>query len=386
MSSAELSTKVTQLEKRILELEMLLGEMRASQHHSAYFQAVFNRTPLGMCVTDEKGNFVEANDAYCDFYGYTRKELLGKHFCLMVPDEHKEAMRQLHDDFIAGRSEAKGRFNVQKHDGSKATILADSIRIFDSDGRPQKVTFVSDITEALAAQRLREDIDKITQHDLKTPLQNVIAVPGIILENPNLTEEERELLATIEQSGRQMLSIINTSLALFRMESGQHEIEERLFDLRALLDRVMRDLRSQRGDLGSPIEVQVEGDLVNDDAPGPVLILGEEMLCYSLLLNPLKNALEASADSDEPIGIRIQQDREAVRIEIQNRQDVPEEIRDRFFEKNVSHGKRGGSGIGTYSARLIAEAHGGNVSLATGKGDGTTFLIELPARSPDLAR
>jgi signal transduction histidine kinase len=57
---------------------------------------------------------------------------------------------------------------------------------------------------------------------------------------------------------------------------------------------------------------------------------------------------------------------------------VPEEIRDRFFEKYTTAGKATGTGLGTYSARLIAETHGGSVHLETSEETGTTVSVHLP--------
>jgi signal transduction histidine kinase len=62
-----------------------------------------------------------------------------------------------------------------------------------------------------------------------------------------------------------------------------------------------------------------------------------------------------------------------------NGEGIPEEIRDRFFEPFVSHGKGGGTGLGTAIVKSIVEAHGGRVSFETRDGHGTTLIVELPA-------
>jgi signal transduction histidine kinase len=53
-------------------------------------------------------------------------------------------------------------------------------------------------------------------------------------------------------------------------------------------------------------------------------------------------------------------------------------VRARFFDKCATHGKENGSGLGTYSARLIAQAHGGSIAMPTSEQDGTTLTIQLP--------
>jgi len=57
---------------------------------------------------------------------------------------------------------------------------------------------------------------------------------------------------------------------------------------------------------------------------------------------------------------------------------VPESIRDHFFKKYVTAGKLKGTGLGTYSAKLIAEAHGGMINMQSSEDSGTTVTVQLP--------
>jgi signal transduction histidine kinase len=67
-----------------------------------------------------------------------------------------------------------------------------------------------------------------------------------------------------------------------------------------------------------------------------------------------------------------------VRVAIANQGEVPESIRERFFEKYVTAGKPKGTGLGAYSARRVAQAHGGDIIMQTGGGE-TTLTVSLPA-------
>jgi signal transduction histidine kinase len=67
-----------------------------------------------------------------------------------------------------------------------------------------------------------------------------------------------------------------------------------------------------------------------------------------------------------------------LRIAIHNAGVVPEAVRDRFFEKYATSGKRSGTGLGTYSAQLIAKAHGGHIEFTTSEAEGTRVTVVLP--------
>jgi len=102
------------------------------------------------------------------------------------------------------------------------------------------------------------------------------------------------------------------------------------------------------------------------------------------------NALEASPKGGQILVVLYGTD--PVTIRIRNQGAVPPAIRENFFQKFVTAGKVGGTGLGTYSAKLIAEVHGGTIGMETSEADGTTVTIVLPretkprpAPSPKIA-
>jgi CheY-like chemotaxis protein len=107
---------------------------------------------------------------------------------------------------------------------------------------------------------------------------------------------------------------------------------------------------------------------------------GEELLCYSTLANLLKNALEASPEDGEVlVRLRSQSDGngDCVALDIHNDGQVPEALRERFFEKYATHGKADGTGLGAYSARLMARVQRGALRMNSDEG-GTTLSLRLP--------
>jgi len=132
------------------------------------------------------------------------------------------------------------------------------------------------------------------------------------------------------------------------------------------------------------IRLQTDG-LVDD---GVESALGDSMLCYSLFQNLLQNACEASPESGEVV-VSLR-DESPLRITMKNTGAVEVAIRDRFFDKYVTSGKSGGTGIGTYSAKLLAQAQNGNVTMEASDAENWTNLtVTLPRytdRQCDSAR
>jgi len=128
--------------------------------------------------------------------------------------------------------------------------------------------------------------------------------------------------------------------------------------------RVLTDGKNLR------LRVELEGK-------GPLLVLGERRLVDTVFVNLLRNAAEASPEGEE-ILVRLRtEDGQAVAT-LHNKGAVPTDIRERFFEKYATSGKVHGTGLGTYSARLMVRAMNGGIELDTSEPDATTLVVRLP--------
>ena len=227
----------------------------------------------------------------------------------------------------------------------------------------------------IEAARMREDIERVMRHDLKSPLNSIIGTPQLLLMDDNLTLEQREMVKDIEEVGWRMMNMINMSLVLLKMEYGIYEPQLAEVDLLKVLRDVLNDERFWQQ--GRDIQVHI---LLNEQpvtAEDQIMMLSEELVCYSMLANLYKNALEASPNG-AVITIAFTEHHDTIEIRLCNAGEVPEAIRERFFEKFVTANKPNGTGLGTYSARLIAKALGGAIALDCSQAGYTTVHITLP--------
>ncbi len=238
------------------------------------------------------------------------------------------------------------------------------------------VRVFTDITERKNLEKLREDVDRLTRHDLKSPLNGILIFPQLILKADNLTTEQREMLGLIMDAGYQILKMINLSLDLYKMEIGNYRIRPRPLDLIPLLRKILTEFQNLIVTKMLSAHLRIEGQLVTGNES--FVVMAEEMLSYSMLANLVKNAIEASPQG-ELILIDLSVAPKAHTVAITNQGVVPKEIRDTFFQKYITAGKKGGTGLGTYSSRLITETHGGAIHMETSDQTGTTTLtVSLP--------
>ncbi len=233
---------------------------------------------------------------------------------------------------------------------------------------------IVDITDRKKAEKLREDVERMTRHDLKSPLTAVLTLPQLLRRDGNLTERQGDMLSLMQHAGYRMLNMINQSLDLFRMEQGTYELTPASVDVLPIVDNIAGELHGVIEERGLILEVLVRGA---PRRPEDVFaVRGEEMLLYTMLSNLVKNALEAS-----PAGGRVAitlTEGATLDLAVRNAGTVPPQVRSKFFEKYATAGKKDGTGLGTYGARLIAETHGAKIAMATSEAAGTTVTVSFP--------
>lgn len=244
------------------------------------------------------------------------------------------------------------------------------------DDKPARLVSIRDISERRQVELLKEDIERISRHDLKTPLNGIIGLPSLLLMDKNLTAEQREFIRLIQESGYRMLDLINISLHLFQMETGQYKTNPVPVEMIQLLRKVLHDI--SRDSAYQKFGLQYE--IVLNHCPArqedEFWVLGEELLCHSMISNLLKNAFEAS-----PPGATVRILLETghwCTVRIENVGHIPPEFQQRFFNKYATQGKQGGTGLGTYSARLMANTMGGELQLELHQPDLVTVTARLP--------
>jgi PAS domain S-box-containing protein len=244
-------------------------------------------------------------------------------------------------------------------------------------GAELAICFFVDISERKRVERLHEDVERMVRHDLRSPTLAVQTLLVFLDRADNLTAQQRELLETAKASSQRMLGIIDLSRTLFTMEEGTYKAAFEPVDLVPLVSAVASELAPLMRARKVRMAVNVEGEPASSHSA--FMVLSDELPCYALLANLLKNAVEASPEGGAvTLDLRTS---DVHVISVHNAGVIPETIRDVFFEKYVTMGKMQGTGLGTYTARLIATALGGDIAFTTSAGTGTTLTVTLPLRS-----
>ena len=223
--------------------------------------------------------------------------------------------------------------------------------------------------------QLREDIERITRHDIKAPLAGALGLVQALIEDDSVGRRQVEQLRLAEESVMQVLNLINLSSELYKIETGRFALQAQPVRIGELLRRIAQMDRVAFTE--KELSISVDTDVtVGNEMP---MALGDATLCYSVFQNLLKNACEA-APAKTKVSVQLL-DQNPLRIAIQNTGAVPRSIRDRFFDKFVTSGKPGGTGLGTYSARMLVQAQKGSVELEVSDAENWTRVTVLLPRA-----
>jgi two-component system, sensor histidine kinase and response regulator len=231
----------------------------------------------------------------------------------------------------------------------------------------------ADFDQMVETAHLREQVEHITRHDIKGPLAGVMGLLQGMIADENTTRRQAETLTLLEETAMTIMNIVNMSSELLKMETGRFELKATPVNLAAVLRRVAE--LNRQAFSGKEVTISVDVDV--PVGAEPPLAQGESTLCYSLFQNLVKNACEAAPDGST-VSIMLF-DEDPLRIVVRNIGAVPGAIRERFFEKYVTADKQGGTGLGTYSAKLLSEAQHGGISLAVDDNSNSTAVtVTLP--------
>lgn len=356
---------ITEQKRNTFEQKELLSE----------FEAIFNNSAIGIAYLKEDRTVYRINQRAREIFGYTEKELIGK----SAKDIHisTDKFNQFADKYFSRLRDGetiKTEYEFRNKIGGRiwCSLWGKAINPPELDNGI--IWIVEDISESKHLEQLKEDIERMMHHDIKNPLGNIMMLQSLLKQSPNINKDELKYIDYIGESGKQIQKLIEMPIDLFKMETGTYEFQPVRFDIIDLLKNASADQSYITQEATSIIKIYINGKALKD---GDSIFIGaEEHLCFNMFCNLIANAREASK-SDEAVSIYIK-DNNTIDITVSNNGAVPEKIRQSFFEKYSTEGKRKGTGLGTYSAKLIAETQGATISMQTSKEDGTKITVSFP--------
>ncbi|MBI4682797.1 MAG: GAF domain-containing protein [Nitrospirae bacterium] len=258
--------------------------------------------------------------------------------------------------------------------------------------------------QAETANRAKSDFLANMSHELRTPLNSIIGFSQLMIDGMAgaTSDEQKEYLTDIYDSGKHLLALINDILDLSKIEAGKMELELSEFDLKGLIDRSLVMFREKVLKYGIRLEAEVE--------EGLGAVTADERKIKQVLFNLLSNAFKFTMDGGS---VRVQARRvQSSELRVQSMGIPPlakggeggfltdfigisvedsgvgisEEDRARLFQPfqqlaSPMLKKRPGTGLGLNLCRQLVKLHGGRIWVESEPGHGSKFIFVIPRKA-----
>jgi signal transduction histidine kinase len=237
---------------------------------------------------------------------------------------------------------------------------------------------------------LKSDFLATMSHELRTPLNSILGFSEVLGAIDALDEKQKRYVQNIEQSGRTLLDMINDILDLAKMESGKMEVR--------LTDFQVAQVVAAQCDMARPLAEKKNIDLVADIAADLPPVRQDQARVQQILNNLLSNAIKFTPEGGR-VDLRVRRnDADDLLLEVSDTGvGIPEEEQQVIFEK-FRQGRVGvdagdamtreysGTGLGLSIVKELCKLLGGEISVASQLGKGSTFTVRLPWTLPEQAR
>ena len=241
------------------------------------------------------------------------------------------------------------------------------------------VTILRDITREKEIDRMKTELVSMVAHELRSPLTSISGFSELLLD-PTVNREQSEEYATIilKESNR-LSDLINKFLDISKIEAGKSQAKKVPMQIRDVIDKVLDINLHQAEKKGIVVSVKV--------SPNLPLVIGDVDMLEQVALNLFANAVKYSPENTA-IEIRLKERENDVLIEFEdNGYGISEKAQQRLFEKfyrvtdNEKVREITGTGLGLALVKEIVEIHGGNITVHSKLGEGSTFSFTIPKYS-----
>jgi PAS domain S-box-containing protein len=371
------------------------------QQRNEEMRTILNSTRDGMILIGQQGEIVRANPAAANLLGLDFSKLIGKNVVRAIAKHIRQldpARRHIHYPFVQlAETIRKLRTDPSQITRLDYTVMLNGVmRAVQETGLPvtdeqgnviARLHVLRDVTEELELEQFKEHLIETVVHDLRSPLGSVITSLYLIQEAAKDGDQdtiERASVAALSLTN-DLVTMVNSILEVRKMQSGKLDLHQFPLPFRQPVIKAIQSVEI----LAMQNHIRIL-NLIPDDFPQ--LMIDPDKV-RRVLINLLDNAVKFTPDHGE---IRVEATHQPgqafVTISVVDTgRGIPEEFRDRVFElfvtvpKEISHGRRRGSGIGLTFCRLTVEAHGGKIWVDSGPEGGAAMRFTLPVAAPKEA-
>lgn len=352
-------------------------------------QAILDNVVDGIITIDEKGLVQSFNPASERIFGYSKEEVVGKNVKFLMPEPyHSEHDHCLQNYLSSGVAKI---INIGREvEGLRKDKTVFPLELAISEvyvGEDRLFTgIVRDISErksfenALKEAKEKADFANLSKsrflanmsHEIRTPMNAVLGYSQILLRNPGLSKDVRDIIRTMSRSGQNLLALINEILDISKIEAGKMELKLVNFDLQSLVN-----------ELDSLFALRCNEKLLNwhvTNLPNSTIVYGDETKLMQVLINLIGNAVKFTDSGTVDLSI-TPLDQNNYQFDVKDTgAGIPAESQKDIFEpfqQEESGHKKGGTGLGLAISQKQLELMSSELQLESELNHGSRFFFKL---------
>ena len=367
-----------------------------AQHQQQYFGELVANSPVAIVTLDTSHIVTSCNPAFLALYGYPEDEVLGKHLDDLITTEETRSQAVQYTAQALDHRPVRAIAQRRRKDGSLVDVEVLGVPVVVDGTLVGMMGLYHDITELLKARREAESANTAKSqflasmsHELRTPLNAIIGYSEMLEEESEERGHPESVadLQKIRAAGRHLLALINDVLDLSKIEAGKMDLHLETFELRPAIDAVAATVAPLIEKNGNTLRLEL--------ADGLGAMRADVTRIRQVLFNLLSNASKFTERGTITLaGCRERGDGgELIRLTVRDTGIgmTPEQL-GRLFQafsqaETSTSSKYGGTGLGLAISRMFCQMMGGDITVDSSAGVGTTFTVLLPAevREPKAA-
>jgi PAS domain S-box-containing protein len=381
--------------RRALRILVLRETVESDSSVKSAFRALFDKSSDATILLNQF-EIVDCNLTAVKVFTSKREELLGRSLdSVLLPLAVSTASdptlpeRHLRDTLSGGQSHFEWNYFGFDHSERWAEVMSTLV------GKEQLLVTFKDITQrksserdlvsakqaAEAANEAKTEFLANMSHEIRTPMNGVLGMLTLLLET-NLTEEQRESVEIARKSGRTLLTLLNDTLDLSKLEARKVELEDVDFDIREIITDVLAVMNPRANTKQLHLVVDIEDNV-------PPCVGGDPGRLRQVLVNLVGNAIKFTDQGKVTISVKNdhkETDRQYLRFAVSDTGIgiAPEKVTSlfaKFSQVDASYTRRfGGTGLGLAICKELCTLMGGTIEVKSSVSVGSTFSFTLRYR------
>jgi len=350
------------------------------------------------------GKLTFFNEFAQTFFGYSEKDVLGKHMINTISPHTESTDRELGPliNEIAANPEAFGQVENEniRSDGTRVWVSWSHRGVYDEAGKLTEILSVgADMTtrvtmekellktknKAEIASKAKSEFLANMSHEIRTPLNGVLGMLQLA-SMTGVDGEVRDYIETALESGRNLLTVINDILDISKIEAGKFAVDQSNFSPRQVVESVVRTFVHQSGETGITLSSEVDDDV-------PDILIGDSSRIRQVLFNLVGNSMKFTNQGSVSVSIHsipaLKDESHRLLFTVKDTgigipADKVEYIFDAFTQVDGSYRRKyQGSGLGLGIVKRLVHLMKGVITIDTNVGRGTTISFALEMNAPE---